>query len=88
MTNSEIRSSEDEQNNWQLQNYMRGSLIGLTFGVLAAYLYNRAAEEDAERNGGKPAPVQTMQLISLTLAALGLIRQIAELGKSPKSSKK
>lgn len=84
MTNSEMTTNENEQSNWQQQNYLRGSLMGLTFGLMAAYLYNRAAKEDAERNGGKPAPVQTMQLISLTLAALGLIRQIAELGKSQK----
>lgn len=84
MTNNEITSEAHEKANWQQQNYIRGSLVGLTFGLVAAYLYNRAAKEDAERNGGQPAPVQTMQLISLTLAALGLIRQIAELGKSPK----
>ncbi len=82
---NEITSSDNGGSvSWQQQNYVRGSLVGLTFGLLAAYLYNRAAKEDAERNGGKPAPVQTMQLITLTLAALGLIRQIAELGKSSK----
>lgn len=84
MSSDEITTSQKDAASWQQQNYMRGSLLGLTFGLLAAYLYNRSVKEDAERNGGKPAPVQTMQLISLTLAALGLIRQVAELGKSSK----
>lgn len=84
MSNNQITTEQDSGSNWQRNNYVRGTVVGLTFGLLAAYLYNRAAKEDADRNGGEPSPVQTMQLISLTLAALGLIRQIAELGKSPK----
>ncbi len=70
--------------NWKPQTYTLGAVIGAVFGFLAAYLYARAAEEDAERNGGKPKPVGTGEMIGLGLAALGLIRQISEMGKPPK----
>ncbi|MEQ8677620.1 MAG: hypothetical protein RLP44_13515 [Aggregatilineales bacterium] len=78
-------SNNDENSiSWKNQNYLKGTVLGLVAGVVGAYLYNRAAEEDADRNGGKPAPVQTGQLIALGLTALGLLRQITELGKPKK----
>ena len=77
-------SNNDENSiSWKNQNYLKGTVLGLVAGVVGAYLYNRAAEEDADQNG-KPAPVQTGQLIALGLTALGLLRQIAELGKPKK----
>jgi hypothetical protein len=65
------------------QVYMVGGIVGLIAGVLAAYLYARAAQEEISRNGEAPR-IQTMQLIGLLLAGMGLLRQIAELGKTPK----
>lgn len=62
---------------------MVGGIVGLIAGVLAAYLYARAAQEEISRNGEAPR-IQTMQLIGLLLAGMGLLRQIAELGKTPK----
>lgn len=62
--------------------YLTGMIAGATFGLLSAYLYTRAAEEDGE--DGQPNPIGTMQLIGLILSALSLIRQIAESGKRPK----
>ncbi len=79
-----LSNNEDKTLDWKSQNYLKGTVIGLVAGVLGAYLYNRAAEEDADRNGGKPAPIQTGQLIALGLAALGILRQIAEMGKPKK----
>lgn len=69
---------------WKNQTYLMGLVFGVIFGLTAAYFFTRAAQEDADKNGGKPQPIQTGQLISLGLAALGLVRQIADLGKSPK----
>ncbi|PJF23014.1 MAG: hypothetical protein CUN56_03075 [Phototrophicales bacterium] len=77
---SEIKN----ENNWKNKTYAYGAIGGLLFGLLSAYLYARAAEENAYNNGGTPSPITTGQLLSLLLAALGLIRQIAESGKPKK----
>jgi hypothetical protein len=60
-----------------------GAAVGSLLGLLSAYLYARAAEEDAERLG-KPQRVQTGDMLGLGLALLAVVRQIAELGKTPK----
>lgn len=73
-----------KNDDWKSKTYVYGAVGGLVFGLLSAYLYARAAEENASNNGGTPSPIQTGQLLSLLLAALGLIRQIAESGKSKK----
>jgi NhaP-type Na+/H+ or K+/H+ antiporter len=65
------------------QVYMIGALVGLIGGLLGAYLYARAAQDEIAR-GGQPPRVQTMQILTLLLAAMGLMRQIAEMGKTPK----
>lgn len=70
--------------NWKNQTYVIGGAVGALFGLIAAFLYARAAEEDATRNGGKPAnQISTGEVVGLGLAALALIRQITEMGKSP-----
>jgi hypothetical protein len=74
--------------NWKTKAYLFGTLVGTVFGVLSAYLYTRAAEEDV-RGGGKPSrQIQTGDLIGLSLAMLAIIRQIAELGRSPEGKRK
>lgn len=78
----------DNNENWKNQTYLMGGIVGGLFGLLAAYLFNRAAEEEAERNGGKPTKIPTMQLIGLSLAGLNFIRQITEAGKGGKQGKK
>lgn len=71
--------------NWKLQVYGMGVLAGAICGLVSAYLYSRAAEEDLNQLGaGKPAPMSTAQLIGLLLTTLGLVRQIAEAGKTKK----
>ena len=76
---------QDEQNTqWQRQAYVIGIVAGAALGLVTAMLYTRAAQEDAERNHGKPTPIPTGQLIGLLLTVLGLIRQITEAGKAPK----
>jgi H+/Cl- antiporter ClcA len=76
--------SEQKQSNWKMQTYGLGAFGGMVFGLIAAYLYARAAEEDTLRSGGKPPQISTTQLIGLALTILGLIRQIAEAGKVKK----
>jgi hypothetical protein len=75
--------SPNTNDEWKRQAYFIGGVGGALFGLVAAYLYARAAGEDAEKSG-KPRPIGTGELIGLGLAALGIARQIAELGKSQK----
>lgn len=82
----QIPEPDQPNDNWKSQIYMIGTALGTLIGFLSAYLYTRAAEDDLERKG-KPERISTGQLLALSLTALGLMRQIAELGK-PASSKK
>lgn len=68
---------------WKNQAYITGLAAGALFGLIAAFMYSRAAEEDVERNGGSPTTVSTGEVIGLGLAALAMVRQIAEMGKGP-----
>ncbi len=69
--------------NWKLRVYVVGIAGGALFGVVAALLYARAAEEIAS-DGGDVPKIPTTTLIGLILSALSLIRQIAEAGKPSK----
>lgn len=69
---------------WKPRTYVLGAAIGTLFGFLAAYLYARAAEDDARGHGNKPARIGTGEMLGLVLSGLGLIRQISEMGKPPK----
>jgi uncharacterized membrane protein YiaA len=81
-------SSNPPETNWKTKAYIFGTLIGTLFGILSAYLYTRAAEEDT-RGGGTPnTRIQTGDLLGLGLAMLGIVRQVTELGKSPQGRKK
>lgn len=71
-----------QNNNWKRKTYFNGTLAGAVLGLLGAYLFARSAEEDVDRNGGQPIKLQTGQLLSIMLAVLAVIRQIAESGKS------
>ena len=48
-------------------------------GLLGAYFYKRAAEENPVHR----EKVSTMQMLSVATTMVGMLRQIAELGKSP-----
>lgn len=63
---------------WQTQAFITGGLAGLLLGVLSAFLYVRASEENAR--SGQPNRVKTGDAMRLTLAVLTLVRQISELG--------
>ncbi|MCU0497060.1 MAG: hypothetical protein MUF87_06875 [Anaerolineae bacterium] len=64
--------------------YALGLLLGAGFGLLTAYLFSRSSEEEARLNGGQRPELQTGQLIGIAVAAIALMRQIAELGKPKK----
>ncbi|MAS34681.1 MAG: hypothetical protein CL610_11785 [Anaerolineaceae bacterium] len=69
--------------NWKTRTYLIGVAGGALFGLIAALLYTRAAQEEAER-GGQPPQIPTGTVIGLLLSALALVRQISEAGKPNK----
>ena len=77
-----LSPNEPEDDDWKRKTYVIGISAGTLFGFIASYLFTRAAEE--ETDGKKPESIPTGQLLTLLLALLGLIRQIAELGKPKK----
>ena len=67
---------------WKRRTYILGGLLGSLMGLMTAYLFTRAAEEEGE---AQQAPsVSTGTLIGLALSILALVRQIAESGKPKK----
>ncbi|MCA9884646.1 MAG: hypothetical protein KC546_13025 [Anaerolineae bacterium] len=78
-----VADSVTGEESWKNRTYIVGVIGGAIVGGLSAMLYVRSAEESLEETG-EPPSVSTGTLLSLVLAALGLIRQIAESGKSKK----
>ena len=60
--------------------YLFGVVGGLFAGLLGAYFYKRAAEE----NPVDREKVSTMQMLSVATSMVAMLRLIAELGKSPR----
>jgi hypothetical protein len=71
-----------KDDSWKSRTYVMGVGLGAIVGMMSAYLFVRSAEENPE--SGRPEPIQTGTLISLLLAVLALVRQIAESGKRKK----
>ncbi len=68
------------QNDWKTQMYIRGGLIGLLVGLIAAHLYTRASQEANE--GTVRTPIAANDMVKVGLTILGLVRQITELGNT------
>ncbi|MCY4021593.1 MAG: hypothetical protein OXG39_19495 [Chloroflexi bacterium] len=62
--------------------------LGAIVGLVSSYLYTRAAEEYDSSESAAPRTVSTGQLLAILLAILGVVRQVAELGKPKKPGKK
>ena len=82
MTEQPAQKRQIEQSRILLTGLGLGALVGL----LSSYLYARAAEETADADGAEP--ISTGQFLATLLAVLGVIRQIAALGKPDKKRKK
>ena len=69
------------------QRLILGGIIGSLFGLLGAYFYSRAVEDDVRQNGTQRNPVSTGEIIGLGLAVLALLRQVSEMGRSAPKKK-
>ena len=83
---SNLLSQQDKASSARTQSYLIGAAAGLVFGLLSAYLYNRAARDNGPMSDGRNR-VQTGEVIGLGLAMLGVIRQITEMGRGPEPKK-
>ncbi len=81
---SNLIPTNKQPTSWKSQAYVLGAAVGVLFGLLSAFMYTRAAEEEAGRSGGKPNSASTGEILGLGLAALAMVRQIAEMGRPPK----
>jgi hypothetical protein len=64
--------------------YLLGIVGGAIAGLLGAFFYKRASEENPF---GRPR-VSTMQMLGIATSVVGMLRQLAEMGKPPKDQKR
>ena len=87
---TEVKGPSDTPND--LERKTRVLVLGIGFGaiigLISSYLYTRAAEENDSSESPAPRNVSTGQLLAILLAILGVVRQVAELGKPKKPGKK
>ncbi len=87
---TEVKGPSDAPND--LERKTRVLVLGIGFGaiigLISSYLYTRAAEENDSSESPAPRNVSTGQLLAILLAILGVVRQVAELGKPKKPGKK
>lgn len=84
-SSTELRPSKDER---QARIFIVSAGLGALIGLISSYLYTRAAEEHGDGDAGSAGSVSTGQLLAVLLAVIGLVRQIAELGKPKDAGKK
>ncbi len=66
--------SQDQS--WKARVLIAGGIIGALLGLGAGFLYVRVAEES-----GGPKNVSTGEVVKLAIAALGVVRQVSQLGR-------
>ena len=69
------------------QRLIIGGIVGSLFGLIGAYFYSRAVEDDVRQNGTQRNPASTGEIIGLGLAVLALLRQVSEMGRSEPKKK-
>jgi hypothetical protein len=84
---SNLTPNNQPLNSWKTQSYLIGAAAGLLVGLLSAYMYTRAAEDDASA-AGLPHRASTGEIVGLGLALLAMVRQVAEMGKGREDSSK
>ena len=87
MSDAESGKQTEPLGERRAQIIIAGAALGAVLGLISSYLYTRAAEENGNVEAGAPGSVSTGQLLAVLLAILGLVRQIAELGKPKKDDK-
>lgn len=61
---------------WKNRTYLMGAGLGLVIGLLSAYLFVRATEDNAKI---EPKRIGTMDALRLGVALLAIVRQITDL---------
>lgn len=77
----------DPPSGWKNQAYLVGATAGLFFGLVSAYMYTRSAEDD-QSNQKLEHRISSGEMLGLGLAALAMVRQVAELGKGKEDKSK
>lgn len=68
--------------------FIVGMIVGALFGLVSAYFYARTHEEDLKRGDPGASRIQTSEIITVAVAALAMVRQIAEMGRAPNRSRR
>ena len=88
MSNSPNGNSNESLQERRARIIVMGAGLGALLGLISGYLYTRAAEEHGDSDGGDAGSVSSTQLLAVLVAVIGLVRQIAELGKPKKCDKR
>jgi hypothetical protein len=86
MNNLLTPQQQKEVTSARTQAYIVGAAAGLLFGLIAAYMYNRATVDYGPMPDGRNR-VQTGDVLGLGLALLAVVRQVAEMGRGPEPKK-
>jgi hypothetical protein len=68
---------------WRRRAFIVGGVVGALLGVGAAYIYVNAAEQSGETPEVSPGTA-----VTIGLALLGLLRQVAAIGEGGQEKKK
>ena len=87
MNGTQSRNTDQALQERKVRIILAGAGLGALLGLISSYLYAKAAEENSDGEAETGRSISTGQLLAVLLAMLGLVRQIAELGK-PNDDKK
>lgn len=81
MTRSNMGDGGSNRQARETRIFLMSAGIGALIGLISGYLYTRAAEEHDEGDGETASSLSAGQVLAVLVAVIGLVRQIAELGK-------